>query len=278
MLKTSLFLTALLVVTYATSSFSTVKGPHYASKETLTIIQKMLKAHGGFKPWSNKSTVGYVHTYVGPQDPGDPWTSEEIVEQGTRRVYQNWQLDEAKIIYNGEAYYGVNWKRGNPPKFTAHLAYYFGNLPFLTQDEGVTLTATGKASILEGTEEYLTVKMTFDKGTGESSDDYYELYIDEKTFMLKAVKYIMTYGALLDAFELPADVKFLGPFYKYYEDYVELDGLIVPSKLTTRGTEGEDYGYHIYENWTFNKTFNENLMTIPDNAIMDTSSATRKSR
>jgi hypothetical protein len=248
----------------------------YANKETKNVIEKMIEAHGGLKAWQDKSSISYEHTYVNPFDPSDPWTSNEIIEQRSRRVFQNWPLDNAEIIYDGKDYYGVNWKRGNPPKFTAHLAMYFSNLPWLTQDNGVKLGEIKIRKILNEPKEYIAVKMTFENSVGESSEDYYNLLIDQETYLLQGVEYIMTYGALLDLMELPKDVKFLGPFIKKMEGYDTVEGLKVPNKLITLGSKGEDYGFHTYKKWSFSKPFKNELVNIPENAILDISSNKRK--
>ncbi len=133
-----------------------------------------------------------------------------------------------------------------------------------------------KKKILNEPKEYLAVKMTFGSGTGESSDDYYDLLIDTETYTLMGYEYIMAYGAILDAFELPKDVKFLGPFIKKMVDYETVDGLKMDTKLITFGPKGEDYGYHTYKNWNFSKTFEDKLVTVPSNAIEDKSSSKRK--
>lgn len=251
-------------------------GPKYATEDTKVVIEKMIAEHGGLDGWKSKPSISYRHTYLGPHDPNDPWTSDEIIEQGRRRVYQNWPLDNAEIIYDGKGYYGVNWKRGNPPKFTAHLAMYFANIPWLTQDEGVQLGKVRRRKILDEPKEYIAVKMTFESSASESPKDYYDLLIDPETYVLQAFEYIMTYGALLDLMELPEDVDFMGPFYKKIESYETVDGLKVPTKMVTLGTDGEDYGFHTYENWSFNKSFEDELMNLPDNAIQDLSSNKRK--
>lgn len=267
--------TAWAMTSRINSDFSNSE-PTYASKETKEVIEKMIEAHGGLSPWKSKPSISYRHTYVGPHDPSDPWTSDEIVEQGRRRVVQNWPLDDAKIIYDGNGYYGVNWKRGNPPKFTAHLAMYFANIPWLTQDDGVKLGEIRRRRVLDDSKEYITIKMTFVSSAGEAPKDYYDLFIDPDTYLLQGFEYIMTYGALLDLMELPAEMDFMGPFVKKIESYTTVEGLIVPSKMITLGSKGEDYGYHIYKNWSFSKAFNDELVKIPDNAIEDHSSSERK--
>ncbi|MGZ0014925.1 DUF6503 family protein [Yeosuana sp. AK3] len=258
-----------------TASNTAIESRYY-NNETKRVIEKMITAHGGLTNWNKKPSISYIHTYVSPYDPSDPWTSHEIIEQGSRRVYQNWSLDKAEIIYNGKDFYGVNWKRGNPPKFTAHLAMYFSNLPWLTQDFGVKLGEVRKRRILDEPKEYFAVKMTFDDAIGVSSNDYYDLLIDPETYTLAAVEYIMTYGAILDSFELPKDVKFLGPFIKKVESYDTIEGLKMPTKIVTLGPKGEDYGFHTYENWSFSKPFNDDLVLLPEDALLDSSSNKRK--
>ncbi len=252
-------------------------GPKYATQESKELIKKMIAAHGGLEQWQSKPSISYRHSYVGPWDPSDPWTSDEIIEQGSRRVYQNWPLDTAQIIYDGMGYYGVNWvARANPPKFTAHLAMYFSNIPWLTQDEGVNLGEVRKRKLLDDPKEYLTVKMTFDNSVGQSSNDYYDLYIDPETYLLRGFEYIMTYGALLDLMELPSEVKFMGPFIKKIEGYDTVDNLKVPNKIITIDLEGKDYGTHYYSHWSFSKSFTDDLVTLPSNAVKDNSSSERK--
>ncbi|WP_340077834.1 hypothetical protein [Leptobacterium sp. I13] len=250
--------------------------PRYASEETKEVIEKMIKAHGDLEKWKNSPSVSYQHTYIGPFDPSDPWTSDEIIEQGKRRVYQNWPLDKAEIFYNGKGYYSVNWKRGNPAKFTAHLAYYFSNIPWLTQDNGVKLGEVRTREIFDEPKEYIAVKMTFEPTAGESPKDYYDLMIDPETYELKAMEYVVAYGAILDAMGLPAEVEFFGPMIKKFEKYEVVDEFKVPVKLITLGPEGEDFGFHTYKNWSFTKPFTDDLVKIPENAVKDTSSSKRK--
>ena len=275
------YASGVLVITIMTmamkSSIETkVFEPEYASQKSKEVIKKMIEAHGGLEVWQSKPSISYRHSYVGPWDPSDPWTSDEIVEQGSRRVYQNWPLDTSQVIYDGMGYYGVNWTRGNPPKFTAHLAMYFSNIPWLTQDEGVNLGEVRKRKMLDDPKEYFAVKMTFENSVGESSDDYYDLFIDPDTYLLRGFEYIMTYGALLDQMELPSDVKFMGPFIKKIEGYDTIENLKLPNKLITIDLEGKDYGTHYYNNWSFSKPFSDDLVKLPSNAVKDNSSSKRK--
>lgn len=250
--------------------------PKYHSKKTQEIIEKMILAHGGMEAWILAPTISYTHTYTNPFDPSDLWTSEEIIEQGRRRVYQYWPLDSAEIIFDGNDFYSVGWKRGNPPKFTAHLAYYFGNIPWLTQDESVLLGEVRKRKILNDPKEYIAIKMTFRGDAGEAPKDYYDLLIDPETYLVRGYEYIVTYGALLDAMELPKEVEFMGPFFKLIDSYETVNGLTVPKRLTTFGMDGEDYGTHAYKDWSITKSFSEDLMQLPIDAIKDDSSNLRK--
>jgi hypothetical protein len=246
--------------------------------EVSEVVWKLIDAHGGMEKWRAAPTVSYEHKLVAPQEPDDPWLSHELTDQRTRREYQEWPLDEATICFDGDKTWSVNWQRLNPPKFMVNLSYYFLNLPWITQDPGVILDGPGTGKIPEDDTEYITVKMTFEAGTGESPDDYYVIYIDPETYRMKATEYIVTYGAMLDLFNAPPEMKFIGPLYHVYEDYVTVGGLVMPSKYRTYDPTGNVYGHHTVSNYAFDKPFDESKMKMPDGAKIDTSSNKRKAQ
>jgi hypothetical protein len=252
--------------------------PSLAGEKTAAseVIGKLIDAHGGMDKWRATRTVSFEHKLVSPQEPDDPWVSREITDQRTRREYQEWPLDEAVICFDGENTWSMNWKRLNPPKFMVNLAYYFLNLPWITQDPGVILEGPGTGTLPADDTEYITIKMTFEAGTGESPDDYYVIYIDPETHLMKATEYIVTYGAMLDLFKVPAEVTFLGPLYHVYDDYTTVDGLVMPSKYRTYDPAGNVYGHHTVSNYAFDKPFDDSKMKMPEGAKIDTSSNKRK--
>jgi len=239
------------------------------------VAQAMIEAHGGLAAWKATTTVSYKHTLVAPYEPDDPWVSVEVVDQQTRREYQDWPLDEARIVSDGSQVWSVNWKRANPPKFMVNMAYYFINLPWLTQDDGVNLGETAEGTLPGDEKTYVTIMMTFDAGVGDAPDDYYKLFVDPDTGLLKGVEYIVTYGAMLDLMGAPAEQTFLGPLTKVYTSYEVVDGLKMPASYRTFGPDGNIYGEHTVENLSFNRTFDANQLKMPEGAVVDHSSAKR---
>lgn len=235
------------------------------------VVKKMIEAHGGWAKWDAAPAVQFRHVLVAPSDPDDAWVSVETIEQGRRRAYLDWPRDGAFIAFDGTRTWSTNWKRGNPPSFMVHLAYYFLNLPWLTQDDGVHLSDVGKGRIPGDDREYLTVKMTFGAGVGETPDDYYTIYIDPETYRMRATEFIVTHAAVLDLFKAPPEVKFIGPLIHVYEDYGTFDGLLIPTKYSTYAPNGQVYGNHTVEDISFRVEFDASKVQMPENGVIDTS-------
>lgn len=237
---------------------------------------KMIDAHGGLDKWRSAPTMSFKQTMIAPQEPTDPWTSIEMTHQSSRRTYQDWPLDKATITSDGKKTWSEGWKRGNPPKFMVNLAYYFINLPWLTMDDGVVLEGPGEGKLLDDDKTYITLRMTFEAGVGDASDDYYVIFIDPDTYMMRGVEFIVTYGAMLDLFGMPEDVKQMGPLFKVFDDYKTVEGLKVSTRYKTFTPDGTLYGDHTVEQISFSKPFDEARMTMPEGALIDQSSNERK--
>ena len=99
--------------------------------------------------------------------------------------------------------------------------------------------------------EYITVKMTFEAGVGETPDDYYTIYIDPETNRMRATEFVVTHAAMLDLFKAPPEAKFIGPLIHVYEEYGTYDGLVIPTRYTTYTPNGRQYGNHTVEDISF---------------------------
>lgn len=76
-------------------------------------------------------------------------------------------------------------------RFWALTPYYFAGMPFLFADEGVNLALEEPAEY-EG-ETYHIVRVTFGDGVGDAPDDFYVLYLDQETYRLSAIRYVVSY-------------------------------------------------------------------------------------
>jgi len=227
-------------------------------------VLAMAEAHGGLNRWSATPTVGFEDEFaVGGQPPR---VSRAMVEQGRRRAYIDFPGSGARLAWDGERAWSENWNSPVPPRFLALLNYYFLNLPWLALDRGVRLGEPGTARLWQDPREYVTVKMTFEKGVGDTPRDYYLLYIEPATNRLKACEYIVTYRALL-----PPGVEASPPHVLVYDEWHTVSGLLVPTKYTIYDKDHSVYGSCRVRKWSFSKPFDETRMRMPEGAVRDTS-------
>lgn len=253
-------------------------GPVYKTPGTRTIVEKMIAAHGGMDGWQSAPTISYEHSMTDPSEMDDPWVTIETHEQGRRRLYQTWPRDNATLGFDGENTWTVGWMRGNPPTMMAGVSYFFLNLPWMTQDDGVILESAGTAKLPKQAKDYITVKMTYSASTGASPYEYYLLHIDPDTFLLKGVEYVVTWAQLMDAFNMPPETNFIGPIIKVYNEYADFDGLKITTDYTTFGRDGNVYGMHTVKDLSLSKPFDESSAKMPKDAKVDTSSRSRRSK
>jgi hypothetical protein len=124
--------------------------------------------------------------------------------------------------------------------------------------------------------DYHQLRMTFDSGVGDSPDDYYVVFVDPENYQMKATEFVVTYGPMLDLFGVPAEVKFIGPLFKVYEEVGEFDGMVMPLRYKTFTPDGTMYGDHWVSDYRFRGEFDEMLMAKPADAVVDISTNERK--
>jgi hypothetical protein len=228
------------------------------------VIRAMIEAHGGMDAWKNAPTVSFRDRF---ERPGVAEAGETVVtvEQSSRRAYLDVPDTDQSMAWDGTKAWGVNWAQPAPPRFFALLNYYFLNLPWLTQDPGVKLGVPGTGSIPFDETEYITVRMTFEAGVGDTPDDYYVLFIEPDGHRLRACEYVVTYKALL-----PPCVAHTPPHVLVYDEYETVDGLLVPTRYTIYDGN-QVYFKCVIDDWSFTKPFDESRMVMPEGAVEDTS-------
>ena len=239
----------------------------YPLQDATSIVAKMINAHGGIEKWKNSPSIRYTHDMVDPNKPDDHWLSHEIHEQGRRRCFQEWSSDDAILANTGKEIWTVDWKRGNPPSMMSGVSYFFINMVWMTQDDLANLELKEKTEVdvIEQGKSFHTVRLTF---TGSSPYEYFDMYIDPETYMLRGVKYTVTHKDLFKAFGLPDDTKFMGPLTKVYKEYTEVDGLKFTSRYDTYRPNGQNYGIHTVSNYSITEEFDESKLVRPNNAVV----------
>jgi hypothetical protein len=262
-----------MLLTLAVAPFQLVRAGHpyegASSEAGREIITAMIAAHGGMEKWRSAPTVSFEDHFL-PAGAPKAMISRVTVEQGRRRAYLDFPEPNARITWDGKQAWSENWQTPIPPRFVALLNYYFLNLPWLTMDPGVILSEPGKAKLWDDPTDYITVKMTFEAGVGDTPDDYYILYIDPQSQRLKACEYVVTYAAIL-----PKGVAASPPHVLVYEEFAQIDGLVVPTRYSIFEKNHSVYATCEIRNWSFKKPFEKARMTKPAGAEVDTSSPAR---
>lgn len=235
-----------------------------SSAEGRAAVLAMVEAHGSLNRWRDAAAVSFEDEFAAGGQP--PQKSLVTVEQGRRRAYIDIPASNARLAWDGQRAWSEGWKSPSPPRFLALLNYYFLNLPWLTMDPGVRLGDPGAGRLRDDPTEYVTVKMTFADGVGDTPRDYYLLYIDPATNRLKACEYIVTYRSLL-----PPGVEATSPHVLVFEEWETVTGLLVPTRYTIFDKDGTVYGTCRIRDWSFSRPFDETRMRMPKGAVLDTS-------
>lgn len=222
------------------------------------IVREMVLAHGGMDAWRSAPAIAFTEQW------GDGELTRVIVEQGRRRAYAERPATNARMAWDGERAWGLDWQ-GAPPRFAARLTYYFMHLPWMTQDPGVILGESGTGRLPGDSTSYATVSMTFEPGVGDTPRDTYELYIDPETKRLAACRYVMTYSAVL-----PEGMDQAPPSVLVFGDHQTIEGLVVPMQLTFHDMNGAATASCTITEWTANASFDEAMVAMPGGATVDT--------
>ena len=155
-------------------------------------------AHGGLAAWYGGGPVRWRYAYTrldstgAPADGGtdtrqlvDPWAARAVHTTPDASASFGWTGTEAWVAPAG-AEIGTN------ARFWSLTPYYFVSMPFVLADPGVRL-AEAPADTVEG-RPVDVVRVTFEPGTGDAPDDYYDLLIDPETSRVRGVRYVVSYA------------------------------------------------------------------------------------
>ena len=236
-----------------------------AGRETRKIVDSMIEAHGGMEAWSSAPTISFECRFL-PAGGSSPIISREVIEQGSRHAYIDYPGTEMRLAWDGEGAWSSSWQGAYPPRFMALLNYYFLNLPWLTQDPGLILGDPETARLWDDPTEYVTIRMTFEPGVGDTPDDYYVLYVHPTTHRLKACRYIVTYAEIL-----PEGAESTPEHILVYDEFDTVDGLAVPARCTIYELDRTLFASSEILDWSFSKPFDASRMVKSEGAVLDTS-------
>lgn len=172
--------------------------------------------------------------------------------------------DESKLIYTGEKVFLCPEDASDKgARFDIFTWSYFFGMPYKLNDPGSKLELENMRALNEV--EYQTAKLTFEKGIGDSSDDWYIMYTDPKDHTLQATVYIVTFGSKGDITKAEGD-----PHIIQYQDFKTVEGIPFATKWKFYGwTEEKGITNELGEAIITDITFLDDegsIFETPDNA------------
>jgi hypothetical protein len=242
----------------------TVAAAAQESDEARRIAEKMTEAHGGLERWAKAPSVAFSDSWTQP-GAREAMVSNVIVEQGPRRAHLAYPKLPARIAWDGERCWSLDWQ-GGPPRFFALLNYYFLNLPWVVHDPGVILHEPERKQLWDDPTSYIAIRMTFAPGVGDTPDDYYVLYIHPDTHQLHGCTYVVTYPGLVPRGEAHTPEHVL-----LFEEWTTVSGLVVPTRFTIYQLDETIYAQCRIFNWSLTRPFDATLLEMPVGARSDDS-------
>lgn len=235
------------------------------------LVLRSIEAHGGLDAWYSAPTSSYTWEYanVGADL---HFKSFLVAENRTRRIYHDLltvgSYNDPETVDGRFAWTGsVAWMHPASiesinPRFWSSTGYYFEQIPFVLADPGLKYTVLPDDS-LDG-QTYRMVRISYDEGVGDSPEDTYTLYLDPETYVVRAIRYTVTYGRDVQPDAEPRETLFL------YEDYTTVDGLTVPRHFLGYGFVDGRRGEFKNEAWadsiSFSRPFDESRLDAPEGA------------
>ncbi len=178
------------------------------------VFAQALEAHGGLARWQAQQRLEY-----------------DVYRQGRRLDHQLIALRSRKVLLTGDDYtigYDGTHHWVSPDtaafpgnvRFYHNLQFYFMALPFLFADPGIRYEPLEPRRIRDKI--YDGVRISFEPGVGDASDDAYLAYFDPDTHHLTWLLYTVTY------FSGKPNEKYSA---RWYQAWNEVSGLLLPERV-----------------------------------------------
>lgn len=208
------------------------------SDENGAKVWESIEAHGGLRSWFGNGPIRFQFDYQ-PVDGGTRRNTVQTIEQWSVKAVHELPDEDVSFGWDGAqawvfpdtAVLSVN------ARFWSKTPFYFIGLPFVLADEGIKYSYLSPQE-LDG-EMYDLVKVSYDQGVGDASGDFYVIYINQKTKLMGALRYIVSYPGFF-----PNGGHSNEKFMKI-NSLVEVDGIQLPTGYKTYWWVDEAPGEHI---------------------------------
>tara|TARA_R110000751_G_scaffold246631_1_gene346513 strand:+ start:368 stop:1273 length:906 start_codon:yes stop_codon:yes gene_type:complete len=158
------------------------------------VLWSAMEAHGGLNKWYSNGYFSFHFNYAPVNGKGirdsyqtiDTWSNKARHNSITDPTSSfGWDGEEAWVKAKDSTSFAYD------TQFWALTPLYFSGQPFVLDGEGVNLELLPEQEF-QGTMQKV-IKATYDAGVGSAPDDYYILYVNTKTNLVDAFKYIVSY-------------------------------------------------------------------------------------
>nr|WP_321230617.1 hypothetical protein [uncultured Psychroserpens sp.] len=158
------------------------------------VLWSAMEAHGGLNKWYSNGYFSFHFNYAPVNGKGirdsyqtiDTWSNKARHNSITDPTSSfGWDGEEAWVKAKDSTSFVYD------TQFWALTPLYFSGQPFVLDGEGVNLELLPEQEF-QGTMQKV-IKATYDAGVGSAPDDYYILYVNTKTNLVDAFKYIVSY-------------------------------------------------------------------------------------
>ncbi|PNW30093.1 hypothetical protein [Formosa algae] len=164
------------------------------STEAGKVLWSAMEAHGGLEQWFANGYFSFHFNYEPLSGKGvrdsyqtiDTWSNKARHHSMTDPSNSyGWDGEEAWVVAKDSTSFTYD------TQFWALTPLYFSGQPFVLDGQGVNLELLPEQEF--NGEMQNVIKATYDAGVGSAPDDYYILYINAKTNLVDAFKYIVSY-------------------------------------------------------------------------------------
>ncbi len=242
----------------------------FAASSATAQIEESCEAHGGLGTWRSFGQARFDLTWKSPKA---TLKDTHLFDLVTRRGLIVSESYKHGVSEGGEVWVSPNAEAlgGRPPRFYMWTPLYFFGMPFVLADRGAKHEALGRKSFRDA--EYDAVKVTFEKGVGDTPDDYYVAYIEPDSRRLKLVYYIVTYASL----QKDRPLSELEEHALIFDEWQPVDELLVPKTATIYdwkdgAAHGDPLGTLEFSNVDLAaERPDASVFEKPDGAVIDTS-------
>ncbi len=182
-------------------------------KELPAPLRAVFTAHGGLDHWKQMNNLCFEMKGKN----GDETHTISLPNRKTKIESKDWSIG-----YDGKGVWLLKHDLGyeGNPVFYHNLMFYFYAMPFVIADPGTNYTAV-EPTELDG-KMYNGLKVSYNKGVGDSPEDEYILYFDPTTNKMAWLAYTVTFN----------DQKKSDDWhYIKYDKWQEVNGLLLPEKM-----------------------------------------------